>query len=233
VVVGALTLLAAAPPAGASIFGGAWLFARGSGQVVADLSGNNLAATLGSTPVADANDPAWVAHDFGFLPALRFNGSQYLTVPDAPSLDSAQVTVGAIVRANGSPGAYSYIAAKGAFACQAASYGLYTGPTGGLAFYVSNGATSYTLSPDAGAGVWDGKWHLVVGTFDGSTVRLYVDGHQVGTGSPSTITIQYGLPDTNQFTIGDYLGPCPAPLGFVGDIEGVAVLNAVTQSPLG
>src|SRR5579862_7158444 len=72
---------------------------------------------------------------------------------------------------------------------------LYTGPSGGLVFHVSNGAYSYTLSPDAGAAVWDGKWHLVVGTFDGTTVGLNVDGRQVGTGSPSTITVGYGLPD--------------------------------------
>ena len=35
------------------------------------------------------------------------------------------------------------------------------------------------------ASVWDGKWHHVAGTFDGSTVRLYVDGVQVGTGTPA------------------------------------------------
>lgn len=213
--------------------GGLWFFYQGSGQVVPDLSGHHLNATLGSTPSADANDPTWVQGAFFGFPALHFNGQDFLTVPDAPSLDSGQVSLGALVRAPSSPGAYRYIAAKGAFQCSAASYGLYTGPTGGLVFYVSNGAYSYTLSPDAGAGIWDGHWHWVVGTYDGSTVRLYVDGHQVGSGSPSTVTIQYGLSDGNQFAMGDYLGPCPNPMGFVGDLEGVSVVQGVTQWPTG
>ena len=59
--------------------------------------------------------------------------------------------------------------------CAAASYGLYTGPNGGLEFYVSSSrGTVYVRSPDAGAGVWDGGWHMVVGTYDGNTVRLFV-----------------------------------------------------------
>lgn len=228
-----VALVMLAPPASASSLGGLWLFYQGSGQVVHDLSGNQLSATLGSTPSPDNNDPTWVPGAFFGFPALHFNGNDFLTVPNAPSLDSGQISLGAIVRAGSSPGAYRYVAANGAFQCSVASYGLYTGPTGGLYFYVSNGAYSYTLSPDAGTGIWDGHWHFVVGTYDGSTVRLYVDGRQVSMGTPSTITIQYGLPDSNQFAIGDYLGPCPTPMGFVGDMEGVGVVQGVTQWPIG
>jgi hypothetical protein len=230
VAVGVLGLLMAAVPASASVFGGAWSFTQGFGQVVPDLSGNGLNATFGPAP---NNNPTWVRGAFLGLPALHFNGSDFLTVPDAPSLDSPQVTVGAVVRAGSSPGTDRYIAAKGAIRCLNASYGLYTGTSGGLSFYVSDGPNSFTLSPDAGTGIWDGRWHIVVGTYDGSSVRLYVDGRQVGTGTPSTMTIQYGLPDSNQFAIGDYLGPCPTTLGFVGDMAGVAVRQSVTPSPFG
>jgi hypothetical protein len=230
VAVGVLGLLMAAVPASASVVGGAWLFAQGSGQVVPDLSGNGLNATFGPAP---DNNPTWIRGGLFGLSALHFDGNDYLTVPDAPSLDSAQVTVAAIVRAGSSPGIDRYIAAKGAIQCFNGSYGLYTGPGGGLDFYVSNGPNSFTLSPDAGTGIWDGHWHVVVGTFDGSSVRLYVDGRQVGTGTPSTITIQYGLSDGNQFAIGDYLGPCSTPLGFVGDMAGLAVTQSVTPSPFG
>jgi hypothetical protein len=227
-------LMIVAAPASALSVGGLWVFSQGAGQVVPDLSGHQLNATLGSSPLPDPNDPTWVRGAFFGLPALHFSGNSYLTVPDAPSLDSGQVTVGAVVRAGSSPGAYKYIAAKGAFQCSVASYGLYTGASGGLFFYVSNGLYSFTLSPDAGTQVWDGRWHLVVGTFDGSTVRLFVDGHQVGSGSPSTITIQYGGLDNNQFAIGDYLGgPCPTSLGFIGDMEGVGVVQGVVASPVG
>jgi hypothetical protein len=235
VAVGVLGLTMAALPASAALpgpasgFSGIWSFAQGFGQNVPDLSGNGNNATLASAP----NNPTWVPWSFLGLPALHFNGDDYLTVPGAPSLDSSQVTVAAIVRADSSPGSDRYIAANGAIQCLNASYGLYTGANGGLEFYVSNGPASFTLSADAGTGVWNGQWHLVVGTFDGSTVRLYVDGRQVGTGTPSTTTIQYGLPSSNQFAIGDYLGPCPTPLGFVGDMAGVAVKPSVTVSPFG
>jgi hypothetical protein len=229
--VGLIGLVTLVPPASATVVGGMWRFYQGQGQIVPDLSGNHLDATLGSTPGPDANDPTWVTGGYLGLPALHFDGNDFLTVPDAPSLDPAKITVGAIVRAPSSPGTYRYIAAKGAFRCSIGSYGLYTGPTGGLTFYVSNGAYTWTLSPDAGTGVWDGRWHRVVGTYDGSTVRLYVDGRQVGTGSPSTISIQYGLADGNQLAIGNYLGPCPDSLGFIGDMAGVTVLPGVVPTP--
>lgn len=230
--VGVFGLVAVASPASAASFGGLWVFNQGSGQVVRDLSGNQLTATLGSTSSPDANDPTWVPGAFQGKSALHFNGDSFVTVPDAPSLDSGQVSLGAVVRAGSPPGPFRYIAANGAFQCSVASYGLYTGSTGGLFFYVSNGAFSYTLSADAGGQVWDGRWHVVVGTYDGTNVRLYVDGHQIGTGSPSTLSIQYGLTDSNKFAMGDYLGSCPTPMGFVGDMEGVGVVQGVTQWPI-
>lgn len=206
--------------------GGLWLLTEGWGQVAYDSSGSGNHGMLGSTPSVDPNDPTWVARTVNGKSALHFDGDQFVTVPQSPSLESARITVGAVVRATTSPGSYRYVASKGAFMCQAASYGLYTGPGGGLIFYVSNGA-SYTLSPDAGIGVWDGRWHVVAGTFDGATVRLYVDGAEVGSGSPSTVVTRYGLSDDNRFYIGAYRGTCGSPLGFVGDIDAVGVLRDV------
>jgi hypothetical protein len=110
-----------------------------------------------------------------------------------------------------------------------ASYGLYTGTGGGIVFYVSNGV-SVSLSPDAGAQIWDGDWHRVLGTFDGAVVRLYVDGREVGTGTPSNVVLAYGLPDNDRFYIGDYRGTCTSSLGFVGDIDAVRVGNLTSDS---
>jgi hypothetical protein len=97
--------------------------------------------------------------------------------------------------------------AKGASSCMAASYGLYTGSNGGLQFYVSqNDGLNFVTSPDAGTAVWNGSWHFVVGTYDGANVRLYVDGAQIGTGSPESGAIGYGLTDGNDLFIGHYDG---------------------------
>lgn len=228
---GAVALIACllAAPAGAGAgarLGGLWLIDEGAGQVVRDRSGNGNHGTLGSASSADSNDPSWIPGAFRKTSALRFGGDDFVTVPDSPSLESARITVGAVVRASASPGSYRYIASKGAIQCLAASYGLYTGADGGLIFYISNGS-SFTLSPNAGTTIWDGRWHIVAGTFDGATVRLYVDGSEVGTGSPSTLTTKYGLADDDRFYVGDYGGPCAVTLGFIGDIDAVGVLQDV------
>ena len=52
------------------------------------------------------------------------------------------------MRAEGSPGRWRYIVARGAQDCLAGSYGLYSGEAGGLAFYVFDG-DRYVLSPTA------------------------------------------------------------------------------------
>lgn len=199
-----------------------WLFDEGSGQVLKDSKGNNTKGVLGSTPGTDANDPSWVAGAVGGSSALSFDGDDFVDVRDSTTLESDAVTLAAVVRADRSPGAYRYVAGKGAAECKVASYALYTGPAGGLAFYISDGRT-FTLSPDAGAGIWNGRWHTVVGTYDGSTVRLYVDGQEVGTGSPTRLSIVYGLSTSQGFSIGAYRGGCT--LYFRGEIDGVAVLR--------
>jgi hypothetical protein len=52
----------------------------------------------------------------------------------------------------------------------------------------------------------DGNWHLVAGTYDGASLRMYGDGVQVfGSGSPTNIAINYA-PNTN-FYIGSYVAP--------------------------
>jgi hypothetical protein len=160
--------------------------------------------------------------------ALSFDGGDFVRVANAPALEPDGVTVVARMRSTG-PGAYRYVVSKGALSCLTASYGLYSGPNGGLSFYVSDGSTP-VLSPDAGTGVWDGQWHTVVGAFDGTSVRLFVDGTEVGTGTTSTAAIAYGLPDSADLLIGGYSGPCGSPLGFVGDVDAAAVVGSYDRS---
>ena len=157
--------------------------------------------------------------------ALHFNGAQSVRMADAPSLEPDGVTVLARVRSTGA-GQFRYLMSKGAFQCENASYGLYTGADGGLVFYVSDG-TLVHLSADAGAGIWDGGWHTVMGAFDGQSIRLYVDGRLVGSPVPAAVSVYYGMPTGDDFYIGDYSGPCASPLGFIGDIDAAAVLGTL------
>ena len=71
--------------------------------------------------------------------------------------------------------------------------------------------------------MWDGKWHLAVGIYDGSTVRLYVDGVQVGSGTPWSGSLEYLLPDSNDLYIGNY--PSCSPHWFLGAIDNVMIWN--------
>ena len=224
----ALAVALAAPPAGARTddLAGLWLLNEGSGQVANDLSFSGNRGQLGSTSSADAQDPEWIPLPRLFLlkrAALRFSGSQTVRMPDAPSLEPDGVTVLARVRSTG-PGAFRYVMSKGALQCDRASYGLYTGEDGGLQFYVSDGTQAH-LSADAGSALWDGAWHTVRGAFDGQELRLYVDGAQVGAPVAAPVSISYGMPDGDDFFLGDYAGPCASPLGFIGDIDAAAVIG--------
>jgi hypothetical protein len=214
-------LLSAGPAAASQVLPvGNWGFNEGSGTVAHDASlpSHHNNGTL-------SGNAQWVKGRF--WDALSFDGAAAaVTVPDDAVLDPQQVTVSAWVKASRTPGNYMYIVAKGGNTCSASSYGLYTGANGGLEFYVAgNNGLTYSLSPDAGSGVWDGNWHSAIGTFDGNTVRLYVDGKQVGSGTPNTTPIAYGLPTSNDLMIGNYPA-CPSiPEGFTGNIDEVKVFN--------
>jgi concanavalin A-like lectin/glucanase superfamily protein len=130
------------------------------------------------------------------------------------------MTVSAWFRGSASPGNNRYLVAKGSNLCQAASYGLYSGPNGGMAFYVSGLAdNAWTRSPEAPTSVWDGKWHNAAGTWDGSVSRLFIDGKEVENSTTGTTPPEYGTPGGTT-TIGAYVGTCD--LALTGDLDEVS-----------
>lgn len=154
--------------------------------------------------------------------AFNFDGTAFVEIANTNSLEPSTITAEVWVKKLGSPGSLRYILSKGANGCFIASYAMYTGRTGGLSFYISDGL-NFRASPDAGTGIWDGSWHHVAGTFDGSAVRLYVDGVEVGSGNPTSLSIGYGLPTNEGFYIGDYRGTCDSP--FKGAIDEVSIYS--------
>ena len=187
-----------------------WPFDEGAGPAAADASGHGNGGTL-------MGGAQWTAGR-GNGSALTFDGSGgRVQVVRNASLEPATVSVSAWVRRSGTPGAFRYLVAKGATGCLAASYGLYTGPDGGLMFYVASDGYSFARTSDAGGGLWDGRWHHVAGTYDGSSVRMYLDGDQVGSGAPFSAPIGYGLATTDDVSIGSYRG-CSG-LDFDGSID--------------
>lgn len=210
-----------AAPASASDVLAHWTFDDGAGQQATDAGPLAYHGRLGSTFGAEAADPTWISGHAGGR-ALSFDGSQYVAVADTPTLEPAHVAVGAWVRRSGSPGRWRYVLSKGSVSCDRAAYGLYSGFRGGMAFYVSS-ATRYTISPEVPSSlVWDGAWHHIVGSYDGDRVRLWIDGAQVGTGSPAQLSIGYGEGSKGIY-LGSYRGSCDR--GFTGDIDNVRVWN--------
>jgi Concanavalin A-like lectin/glucanases superfamily/Thrombospondin type 3 repeat len=188
------------------------------GTVTPDSSGHGLNAETNPGPPI-------VTGRFGM--AFDFSPNQFFDVRRVPpnaDLEPPTVTVLAWINRLGSPGVLNYLVSKSSTDCEtAASYALYTGGSlgsGGLYFYVYDGTAAH-LSPDAGLGIWDGQWHAVAGTFDGATVRLYVDGAEVGNGTPAA-SIEYDVIGPRDFTIGSYpIRQCPG--SYRGQIDEVRV----------
>jgi hypothetical protein len=202
---------------------GWWPMYEGSGQTVRDLSGKGNHGTLGSTPAADANDPTWIK-GWLFGSALRFDGNDYVRIPDAPALESQKLTVSAWVRGTGSPGTYRYIVGKGAKGCESSSYGLFTSYNGGMRFYVTDTAgvsrTSGLVWPEV---IWNGKWHHIAGTFDGATAKLFFDGKLIPDPVGASQPVDYDMPTTGDASLGGFLGTCD--LFYTGDIDDVAIFS--------
>ena len=153
---------AAAPGAVAS-----YAFEEGTGNASADTTGNGRTAAL--------RDTTWTSSG-RFGNALRFNGTTSLAqVADSDALDlSGAMTLEAWVRPDTTAGTATVLAKprnRGGFA-----YGLEldAGKPAGLAYVGSS-----TRRAVAGDAVQPGAWRFLAVTYDGSSLRTYLDGEQV------------------------------------------------------
>lgn len=153
-----------------------------------------------------------------------------IRVSNSLDLRPTNVTVEAWVKSTspsfGAPYGSQYIACKaytpgGTSLC---SYAFQV-DGGNLTFQVKRTDLTTVNSPTAAASVWgDGNWHHVAGTYDGSYVRLYVDGNQMGSGTSGSGSILYATDETGDLFIGAKAGTATISIDpFYGVIDELAV----------
>ena len=148
-----------------------WRLGETSGTSAADSSGNNHWGTYtggytqGQTPGPLSGDAT---------SATLFNGSTgYVTNNDAALNGTfAAISVEAWVKTSTS--STSDVVDDS----NATGYELQLNANGSYTFYVGNSPTLNATSNATGYN--DGKWHNVVGTYDGTTIKIYVDGVNTG-----------------------------------------------------
>lgn len=191
---------------------GLWSFDEGTGLVAADSSGEaNDGSITGATWIGGAQGPH----------ALRFDGNDTVYMGDRESLEPTTLTVAMCIRsAVPPPGAYTILVSEGLEGCACASYAWYVEAQNNLAFYTCSGTEAYATPLIPSADVWNGRWHRIVATFDGSFVRGYLDGEQVGA-PVAGVAPNYALSTHSDFRVG-LLGACSVS-GFAGDIDDLGV----------
>jgi len=114
------------------------------------------------------NEPVWKDGQYGW--SLDFpDSSNYVTVPNDASLNPSSVTVAYWMKI--------FVTTWQILFEKSNQYALTISGGGQAYFHVYVGGTEYTCL--AGPDLGDGLWHFLVGTYDGETAKLYVDGSQV------------------------------------------------------
>lgn len=201
-----------------------WNFDEGSGTIVHDLTGNGNTGTLnGGT--------SWTTGKFGNALSLDGNNDWVsFNTSSAINLLSSPFSVEIWVKGNAADnyGDWKLLFDK------THGFSDYTGwvmqfqkansveNTGKLEFGFGNGSGwSTVLSPN----ILNDSWHQVVGTFDGSYIRLYIDGNLVATQVASTnATNTRPMEMGSRYPYGRY---------FEGSIDESAVFNeALSQETI-
>ena len=156
--------------------------------------------------------------------------SDYLDGGDASTTRPASVTVSAWVRTSSSANQWAVSKWKSGSAPNS-HYLLtahYTGITPNRpSFHISNGVSSDYIAT-VSATINDGRWHFLAGTYDGTTISIYVDG-RLDNSKPTTIGALQTAAKGTAIVVGQEsskTGLAP----FVGSIDDVRVFNVARSA---
>lgn len=116
---------------------------------------------------------------YHYDPSLSLSGSNYFDIPSSSSLQLSKFTVATWFKTSTDYSSDAFIVNKGGLSSdnpgENLNYGIWMSSTEQIkgGFEASNGDNNWISSPNS---YRDGVWHYAVVTFDGSTIRFYVDG---------------------------------------------------------
>jgi hypothetical protein len=125
---------------------------------------------------------------YSYEPYLTLTGSNYVDVSSSSSLQPSTFSVAAWFKTSKEYTSNAYIVNKGGYGSESVgknmNYGIFLDPYEHIraGFETKSGGDQFVTSP---AEYNDGRWHYAVVTYDGMTIRLFIDGIQVGSKSTS------------------------------------------------
>jgi hypothetical protein len=164
--------------------------------------------------------------NYNYAPSFTATGSNYFDSASTPSLQLSQFSVAAWFKTSTNFASEALIVNKGGLGSETSgqnmNYGIWMTSTEQIVagFETSSGINYFATSPNT---YNDNQWHYAVVTYDGATVKLYVDGVLV-----ASISTSGASPDTS--------GTQPARVGansrvtppgefFTGQVDEVRVWN--------
>ena len=209
---------------------GIWLFDEGKGDAAEDASGNG---NLG-----EINGAKWDNGKFG--KALSFNGKDnYVKIDYSSTLDiTTPFTVGAWVKCQDSTGLnYQWLYTN--FDDDAARYSGFSLSLEGdtakdlkATLVIYNGGNAWR--PRGTTNIVDDQWHHTVGVWDGSLMKIYVDGKLENSFAQKTPPLEA---QTEQWEcigcVGDYVDAGTEEYPFLGIIDEFSIFNvALTENDI-
>lgn len=183
---------------------GYWSFEDGAGTKATDFSGNGNHGTL-------TNGPTWADGRFG--KAASFDGTDdYVNIASMTGLPSGMMTVSAWVKISTHKNYNNIVGHE--WTASNGSWLLFSNSSGNVYFGIYD-TSQHTASV---TGLSAGVWHHIVGTYDGSVIKIYSD----GVAGSSTALGGATLDNAGQVTISNSVGSV-----FSGQIDDVRIYSRV------